>query len=120
MRPISEKLSSKKAFENELLSKWEVVIPILKEKYVIATTDITARAAEAYIGDLIGLFKNEIHIPEEFIYPHIRINGYNSGYDYDSNKLTFNLLDNEVLGNYLRLFKNSIKAEHRERSNING
>lgn len=116
MKSISDKLSNKVTFENKLLGKWETIIPLLKEKHVTNTTDITARAAEAYVGDLIGLFKNELHIPEEYIYPHIRVNGYNSGYDYDSNKLTFKLIDNEVLGSYLRLFKNSIKIENKERS----
>jgi hypothetical protein len=58
----------------------------------------------SHVDDMYGLFL-ELSVPEEYIYPHIRVNGYTSSYDYDGYKLRLDLLDLTELQMYHELFK---------------
>lgn len=91
--------------DEELVKMWNTIAPILSIKYVSGVKEITPQAANMYRYDLYGIFKNIIMVPEEYIYPHIRANGYDSSYNYDSKRLRFLLIDSNILSRYLALFK---------------
>lgn len=93
----------------DIASKWNTIAPLLAIKHSTGTTEITPHLANMYRGDLYGLFKNELDMPEEYIYPHIRANGYDSSGSYDGKRLRFVLLEAATVGIYHNLFTKNKK-----------
>lgn len=87
------------------VKKWNSIKPILKYKYVAAVNEVTPLYAEKYKHDLYGLFKIYFGISDQYVYPHIIVNDFDSSYDYNGNKLRFRMLDNSKLNYYISLFK---------------
>ena len=104
MGNMSNLINTKYKCTAELVKNWNGIIDILKLKHINRTVEISPSIAEKYRFDLYGLFKKELAVPEEQIYPHIRINGYYSSDQYDGGKLKLHLLDSTVLYNYYKLF----------------
>lgn len=90
--------------DSYLIKKWNTIKPIMKSKYVVSINEISPVYAEKYKYDLYGLFQQYFSIPEQFIYPHIIANDYDSSSDYDGSKLRFRILDTKELGYYYKLF----------------
>lgn len=101
---ISEKINTNTVIDSDLIGRWNGVIEILSDKHVVKTIDISPVLAEKYKFDLYGLFSNEISIPNEHIYPHIRVNGYDCSNSYDGKKLQLKILDSNIVTNYYKLF----------------
>lgn len=89
----------------ELIAKINTVIPILLEKHVSKVVTITPVIAEKYRFDMHGLFQNEMAMYEEYIYPHIRVNGYESSNCYNGEILNIKIINETALKNYLTLLK---------------
>lgn len=104
MANIKEQIDLSYNPNSNLINKWNNIRIILKQKYVIATKEISTSDSRKYLHDLEGLFSDIFYTKPEFIYPHIIVNGYNSSCDYNGEILRFKILDNTALNNYYRLF----------------
>lgn len=103
---IGKNINISTALTNKIVFKWDSVRSVLQEKYVITTKEVTPVQAEKYKNDLFGLLKNELSIPNEFLYPHMLVNGYDSPSAYGGEKLRFKILDPKQLKIYRMLFLN--------------
>lgn len=101
---LKDEIKIKIELTEDLINKWESSIPMILRTSQAGTRTISIQIANKYRFDLYGLFKNELQIPEEYIYPHIRANGYFSSNNYNGDKLTFILLKAEDLSKYLNRF----------------
>lgn len=101
---ISLNIDYEQIIDKDMIKKWNTVIPILKDKHVLSYEEIKPIYANKYKYDLVGLFKEVFNIPKEYIYPTIRVNGFDSLTDYDGNTLRFKRLDNVALGKYYQRF----------------
>ena len=86
------------------MSRWDSIRDVLKYRYIVGQKDITPVQAEKYRGDIYGLFRNELNIVHEYVYPHMIVNGYLSPYDYGGEILTFDIIDIDALRTYYSLF----------------
>jgi len=93
------------AVDSELISKYNSIIQTLKNNHTATTLTVTPSIANMYIGDLYGLFKVILNVPLDSIYPNMVANGYKCSQDYNGDKVTFIILDNDVINDYVRLFK---------------
>lgn len=91
----------------DLITKLNTVISTLRDKHVSKEITITPVIAEKYRFDMHGLFQNELSMIDEFIYPHIRVNGYNCSNSYDGELLKIKIIDEAILKHYLALLKKS-------------
>jgi hypothetical protein len=106
MANISNNIKDKEYNSERLIIKWNNIIDILKTSNKLETITVSSVISEKYRFDLEGMFKNELNIKEEHIYPNIRINGYDSSNTYEGNKIEFKLLDPILLDRYYNLFIN--------------
>lgn len=97
------KIPTDNPIDYELINNWNTVIEELKTSSIHETITINGVTAEKYRADMEGLFRN-LGIIEKFIYPHIRVNGYNSSREFLGEKLNIKLLDNQQLEYYYQLF----------------
>lgn len=97
-------INTSDVLDKELIKKWNMVAPILGTKYISGVREITPHVANMYRHDLHGIFLTVLMIPEPFIYPHIRANGYDASHSYDSKRLRLLILDPSALANYYSLF----------------
>lgn len=74
------------------------LLPVLESKKVNRTVD--GATAYIYRGDLYGLLKKELSIPEEDITLTIQLNGYNSSSEYDGLNTALQIIPTEVLTPY--------------------
>lgn len=95
----------------DLVIEWNRIKLLLQSKYVVTTKEITPVQAEKYKFDLFGLFRDVMRIPEQYIYPHIICNGYDSSQCYNGDKLRFDILDNPTLMKYHRVFVRNIESK---------
>lgn len=105
MSKLHELIDTSSKLDVTMVNNWNTVIPILKTKYLSTVHEITPVQAEMYRNDLYGLFKHVIGVQDKFIYPHIRVNGYDTSWNYDSKKLNFALISGEALDKYYTRFK---------------
>ncbi len=103
------KLISTRTVDSSLIEYWNNLIHDLLNNHVTNEVSISPVLAEKYKFDLDGLFANEFNIQEEYIYPIIRVNGYDSSNCYDGGKLKLLLLDTSVLTTYYRMYKRNKK-----------
>ena len=103
MKKLQDEILVTGIISKTLIEKWNSIINTLSKYNVIDTIEITPVQAEVYKFDMEGLFK-ELNIPIEFIYAHIRVNGYLTSNDYDGYKLKIDLLDTNVLKTYYDMF----------------
>jgi len=96
-------IKDEKIIDDELLNNWNSVTETLYNKHIIKVTKVDGNLGHKYRGDLYGLFL-ELELPVEFIYPHIRVNGYTNSSDYDGTQLSFSVIDDAVLRNYYKMF----------------
>ena len=89
---------------HKVANGWCNVLPFLLQFNIVDTEEITTVDAEKYRFDMYGLFKHVLNIPDEYIYPHILANGYDSSYDYNGNQLRIKMLDLSALEQYYNLF----------------
>ena len=89
----------------DLLTNWNNIIDILVEKHILRRINIDINIAHKYRGDLNGLFL-ELEVDKEYIYPHVRVNGYSDSSAYDGKQVSFALIDDKTLRKYYRAFKN--------------
>lgn len=102
---LADEITSSINMQDEyLVKKWNTLKPILKSRYVVSINEIGPLIAEKYKFDLWGMFKNHLYIPEQYIYPHIIANDYDSSNEYDGSRLRFKILDMKELGYYYKLF----------------
>jgi hypothetical protein len=104
MASIGDKISRIPCLTTDLVSKWNTVIKILSENHISKQIEIKPSIVEKYKGDLWGLFKNEVGLQDEYIYPTIRVNGYTSSSSYNGEKLRFDIISNNKLAMYYKLF----------------
>lgn len=104
MASIGDKISGTSYLTTDLVSKWNTIIKILSENHITKQIEVKPATVEKYKGDLWGLFKNEVGLQDEYIYPTIRINGYPSSSSYNGEKLRFDILDSNKLSMYYKLF----------------
>jgi len=100
---LSIKNNPVQTIDKDLIINWNTIIVKLNNLHVSKTVTLQGTIAEKYRADMYGLFKY-LDIPDEFIYPHIRVNGYTSSRDYDSNKLEIKILDIPILNTYYEMF----------------
>lgn len=85
-------LEEKNILRNHL---WETLVPILP-KYSLGEKEVSPNTADKYIYDFYGLLKH-LNTPDEYLYPHLRINGLDTSSDYDGKKTIILLLDTNAL-----------------------
>lgn len=100
---LTDLIKDNKVMDDELLNNWNSVIETLYTKHIIKTTKVEGNLGHKYRGDLYGLFQ-ELDLPAEYIYPHIRVNGYSNSSDYDGTQLSFSVIDDAALRNYYKMF----------------
>jgi len=103
MKPLFKTMTVRDVIRKDMVLKWNSVINTLAKSAIHNTIEISPVMAEKYKFDMDGLFR-EYSIPPEFVYPHIRVNGYYSSQDYDSFKLRLDILDVKVLDSFYRMF----------------
>lgn len=102
---LASRINSSINYQDEyLIKKWNSIKQIIKDKYITSTNEISPIYADKYKFDLYGLFSQYFMIPEQYIYPHIIANDYDSSSDYDGSKLRFKILDTKELNYYYKLF----------------
>lgn len=75
----------------KIIQYWNNIIPMIKnDTDKILVHEISKEQANSYKGDLMGILKNIIQVPDELIYPNILINGYKSSSEF--NGLTTRIL----------------------------
>ena len=95
----------------DLVMEWNRIKLMLMTKYIVTSKEATPVQAEKYKFDLYGLFRDILQIPEQYIYPHIICNGYDSSQCYTGDKLRFDILDNPTLMKYHRVFVRNIESK---------
>lgn len=107
VEPLSGQIKSPeelREFDRDLCIKWQSIKELLEFKHIADTQTITPVQARMYRGDLIGLFRYVIQVPEVLIYPNIIANGYNGPNDYNGDQLTFKVLAEAPLMQYYAAF----------------
>lgn len=89
--------------DKDLIINWNTVITKLSNLYIIKKVNIQGTIAEKYRSDMYGLFKY-LGVEDEFIYPHIRVNGFNSSREYNSSVLEIKMIDLSILNIYYEMF----------------
>jgi len=89
--------------DKNLIIDWNTIITKLYNLHVSKSVTIQGTIAEKYRSDMYGLFKY-LGISDEYIYPHIRVNGYNSSREYDAMLLNIKILDISILNTYYEMF----------------
>lgn len=92
----------------EMIKQWSSIRPLLN-KHIITIKEIPPLYAEKYRFDLWGLFRDVLQIPEDYIYPHILVNGFDSSNCYDGGKLRFGIMDYAGLNPYFKIFNKNIQ-----------
>lgn len=100
---LQDLIKDQKVIDDALLNNWNNVIDILFTKHIVKTTTVDGNLGYKYRGDLYGLFL-ELELPTEYIYPHMRVNGYNDSSDYDGTQIAFFVIDDAALRNYYKMF----------------
>ena len=100
---LQDLIKQQQPIDDELLNNWNNVTDILYNKHITKTTTIDGNLGYKYRGDLYGLFL-ELELPTEFIYPHMKVNGYSDSSDYNGEQIAFFVLDVAVLRNYYKMF----------------
>lgn len=103
--PLSYLIPTTQPMTSDIIGKINTIIPVLKANHIANTITVTQAIANKYIGDLAGLFRNELSMQDDHTYANIRINGYYSSSCYSGERLTFSILDQSVLATYLKLFR---------------
>ena len=99
---IVEDLNNIKLSQADINKLWDNAIDDLVTKLGKPIT-VGPVVAASYRYDLHGLFISLGLLPYQ-IYPHIRINGYNSSRCYNGDKTTFVTIDEEFLNNLYKTF----------------
>ena len=107
MTSLYKKINVNKHLSADLIKSWETVIPYLAQSENLAGyREITPQQANMYRHDMYGLFLNVLLISEEYIYPHIRVNGYHSSHNYDSKRLRIIVIKPDIVAKYYNVFIN--------------
>ena len=107
MVSLYKKIDNNKHLSAEMIKNWENTIPHLaKPENIAGMREITPQMADMYKHDMFGLFLHGLLINEEYIYPHIRVNGYHSSHNYDSKRLRLLIIKPEVVAKYYNVFTN--------------
>lgn len=101
---IADGIDVRNGISEEYINKWGTVIEDLKNNYITSEKTISNVEAEKYRCDMEGLLLM-LGVEREFIYPHIRINGYISSRDYKSDKTIIRFIDPQRLYIYKEMFK---------------
>lgn len=101
---IANSIGVSSYISKDLVYKWNSVKPNLIANHIVSQSTVSPVAAEKYKFDLYGLFKHEISLPDNQIYPHMIVNGYTSSWDYYGERLSFSIIDGDILNKYYRLF----------------
>lgn len=103
--PLYTSIDVSNALYKHYIVEWQRVKLILMRNHVVSVKETTPLYAEKYKFDLWGLFRDVFFIDTPYIYPHMICNGYDSSNIYNGNQLRFNILDNNILTTYYKLFK---------------
>lgn len=107
MTSLYKKINTSKHLSTEMIKNWETVIPHLaKPENLAGYREITVQMADMYKHDMFGLFVHGLLINEEYVYPHIRVNGYHSSHNYDSKRLRIIVIKPDVVARYYNVFMN--------------
>ena len=108
---ISNTIDTSDTMTEDLMIKWNNIIDILSSKHLEREVSIKPTIAAKYRFDMFGLFQNDLGIPPELIYPHIRVNGYNSSSCYDGYQINIKIIASDILMSYYKLFTKKEKTK---------
>lgn len=100
---IITKLQAKHELEmipNGASIKWLNIVDAIKGSGLYTTTEVPVSTADLYRGDMFGLFKY-LKIPEQFILPHILINGFKHSLEYTGKETKIVIIDTSILNRYI-------------------
>ena len=97
----------KTRLSKKIINDWNTVSQVLKYKYTNNIEELKPVYAEKYKFDLYGLLKDVFSIPDEYLYPHMIINGYDCPTDFTGEQLIFRKLDVDALAGYYNRFISS-------------
>jgi len=103
MANLSTKININRPNDKVLIGRWSTIINNLDTNHVVRIATINGTTAEKYRLDFNGLLK-ELGITDEFLYPHIRVNGYKSSDEYTGDNLNIKILDSSALSLYYNTF----------------
>ena len=101
---LQDNITTNIPIDRSIIHKWNTVIPMLMDSkfYIISTIDPVD--ANRYIFDFYGLL-TFLDIPQEYHYPHLRVNGYTDPTAYTGNDVNIKILDTGTLATFQQLFK---------------
>jgi len=85
---------------NSASIKWLNIVDAIRDSGLYVITDVTVATADLYKGDMFGLFKY-LKIPEQFILPHILINGFKHSIEYTGKETKIMIIDTSILNRYM-------------------
>ena len=100
-------ITGRSNMSEQLINKWNSIVPILKEKYVENEVEITGNVAYKYKHDFVGLLIS-LGVPLEFTYPHVVANGYASSIEYDGKLMKIKIINQNKLNLFLTQFLQDI------------
>jgi len=103
-RNLSNTIDLSDVMTETILIRWNNIIDALVSNHLEREVSIKPSIAAKYTFDMFGLFQNELGIPPELIYPHIRVNGYASSNDYEGVRTTIKLISSDIVLAYYKLF----------------
>lgn len=80
--------------------KWLNIVDTIKNSGLYTTTEVSVATADLYRGDMFGLFRY-LKIPEQFILPHILINGFKHSLEYTGKETKIMIVDTSILNRYI-------------------
>lgn len=102
-------------YNAKLIQGWNNARLLLNDPDNWTMKEISPVEAKKYNFDLYGIFSNVLGIPEEYIYPNLIINGYDSYNNYDTKRLRFRILNTSVLNLfYKHITRDSIEDTDEE------
>ena len=89
---------------DDMIKKWNNLKDILQENHVSRIITLEGNIGYKYRHDFEGLLLY-LDVPKELVYPHIVANNLNSSIDYDGDMFNITMLKNDILYQYLELFR---------------
>ena len=94
---------------------WETIINKRDFNASYDTLTLEQGLSNTFVCNFYGLLSNEYNIPQAFLYPNLRLNGFNSSTEYDG-RPTIKIYDAVILDKYYDLYK--IEEKVKRNNNI--
>ncbi|EPU3828895.1 hypothetical protein ACVWU4_000875 [Campylobacter coli] len=102
---LTSSLTESEYISKDIILKWNSIVPVIERTTTLKDVTIDIKDANLYTHNLEGLLRDKFNINKEFVYPTIRINGYDCSEQYDGRALSFKLIDPYTLEKYYRIIK---------------